>query len=146
MNNQRGSSDISVPQQRYTPGIRVHDIRRGTDFYTQDEALRDLNDEEENIDNHYLDHSSTENNTLSRGYLDIVNGATDPHRSRLQLSEMYLSLFDNIPTRWRVEELCRENVCSKEHLISYLENYGSLAVLIFLRTQREVSFSDFEQK
>ena len=82
ISDMRGSSDIPVPQ-RYTPGIRVRDMRRGPDFYTQDEALREINDEEENIANLYLDQSSTENDTLHRGYLDTVNGATDHHRSRL---------------------------------------------------------------
>ena len=59
---------------------------------------------------------------------------------------MYQKLIDNIPERWRSEELCRENVCAKENLMSYLENYGSLAVLIFIRTQIEVTNSDREQK
>lgn len=78
--------------------------------------------------------------------MDIVNNSTDPNRSRLQLSEMYLKLKDNIPEKWRAEELCRENICAKENLMSYLENYGSLAVLIFIRTQNEVNNSDREQK
>jgi hypothetical protein len=59
---------------------------------------------------------------------------------------MYISLIDNIPERWRMEELCRENVCSKENLVSYLENYGSLAAIIFMRTQNEVAISDMESK
>ena len=33
-----------------------------------------------------------------------------------------------------------------DHLMSYLENYGSLAVLIFLRSQAEVQESNKEQK
>ena len=62
------ASEISVPQQRYNPGIRIRDLRRGPDFYPQDEALQS---------------SSTDNDTLRRGYMDIVNGSTDPNRSRL---------------------------------------------------------------
>ena len=33
-----------------------------------------------------------------------------------------------------------------DHLMSYLENYGPLAVLIFLRSQSEVQDSNKEQK
>ena len=114
------ASEISVPQQHYNPGIQIRDLRRGPDFYTQDEALHS---------------SSTENDTLRRGYMDIVNaGNSDPQRSRMELAEMYQKLIDNIPERWRSEELCRDNVCAKENLVIYLENYGSLAVLIFVRT------------
>ena len=36
---------------RYIPGIRVRDIRRGPDFYPQDEALRQLNEEENELNN-----------------------------------------------------------------------------------------------
>jgi len=36
----RGRESHQVGNSLYYPGIRVRDIRRGPDFYTQEEALR----------------------------------------------------------------------------------------------------------
>ena len=35
--------------REYNPGIRVRDLRRGPDFYPQEDALRQLHEEEERM-------------------------------------------------------------------------------------------------
>jgi hypothetical protein len=45
-----------------------------------------------------------------------------------------------------MDELSQEVLVQKDHLMSYLENYGPLAVLVFLRSQAEVQESNKEQK
>jgi hypothetical protein len=45
-----------------------------------------------------------------------------------------------------MDELSQEVLVQKDHLMSYLENYGPLAVLVFLRSQTEVQESNKEQK
>ena len=110
---------------RYNPGIRVRDIRRGPDFYTQDEALRQLNEEEERLNNPRIRSNSpaseedvpelenVSNERLRHGYLSLIYGQnrlnmdTDA-KTKIQLSEVYNNLKQNIPKQWRVEELSRE--------------------------------------
>jgi hypothetical protein len=46
----------------------------------------------------------------------------------------YNKLKPYIPKEWRIEELSRDIVTHQDYYITYLESYGPLAVLIYLRS------------
>jgi len=55
-------------------------------------------------------------------------------RSKPQLKEMYEKMKDSIPKFWRDDELSRKRVTEQGHVVQYLEMYGPLAALLYLRT------------
>ena len=55
-------------------------------------------------------------------------------RTTKQLRESYDNLKATIPREWRNEELAPDVVCQEENQVKYLETFGPLALLIFMRS------------
>jgi len=51
-----------------------------------------------------------------------------------------------IPKEWRNEELSRDIVTNQDFCVTYLESYGPLAVLIYLRSQNLVKTERKQQE
>jgi hypothetical protein len=138
----RGLYAPQATTARYNPGIQVRDLRRGEDFYPQEEVLgvptgRGADEEPEN--------APSADDRVRQRYLEIFyrnNGGVREQAQREgemphdadELEENYLCLREKIPALWREEEIQREDVVKDASLLNYLENYGALALLIFLRS------------
>lgn len=57
-----------------------------------------------------------------------------------------MCLREKIPLVWRDEEIMCDEVINDENLVNYLENYGALALLIFLRSQKAANLSNENKK
>lgn len=57
-----------------------------------------------------------------------------------------MCLREKIPLIWRDEEIQCEDVINDENLLNYLENYGAIALLIFLRSQKAATQSNENKK
>jgi len=99
---------------------------------------------------HYLTGASRDASNRREGRSIYFNNETDRHRNMLsnsrdrdetnidkrskkKLARVYESFKWAIPKHWRKEELSKQRVITEDFLVSYLEKYGALAVLIFLR-------------
>ena len=88
----------------------MRDIRRGQDFYPQEEVLEDFNREHRRRQNNRISQDPFDDVVYGRREISLMNRQNQVEKNISEIEINYMSLRDKIPEIWRDDEIPKEDI------------------------------------